>query len=50
MRKSAQGGYLYKKTFKITECAAFSSNTDSKSGKNGEPPEVDNPVGSNGSE
>ena len=50
MRKAADNGYLYKKTFRITECAAFSSNTDSKLGKNGEPPEVDNPVGSNGSE
>lgn len=50
MRKSANEGHLYKKTFRITECAAFSSNTDSKSGKNGESPEVDNPVGSNGSE
>ena len=50
MRKAAQEHCIYKKTYRITECAAFDSNINSKSGKNGEPLEVDNPVGSNGSE
>lgn len=46
MRKNARMGSIYKKRYKITECAASISNDSSKSGKNGEPPEVDNPVGS----
>ena len=49
MRKSAENGWIYHKRYKITECAASSSNTSSKSDKNGEPLEVDNPVGSLGS-
>ena len=50
MRKAAQQGCIYKKKYKITESAASISDDSSKSGKNGEPPEVDNPVGRNGSE
>ena len=49
MRKSAENGWIYHKRYKIIECAASSSNTSSKSDKNGEPLEVDNPVGSLGS-
>ena len=48
MRKAAQEGYIYHKTYKIS--AASISNDSSKLGKNGEPLETDNPVGSNGSE
>ena len=44
-----ENGWIYHKRYKITECAASSSNTSSKSDKNGEPLEVDNPVGSLGS-
>ena len=42
-------GNLYKKTYKITDCVALDVSSE-KSGENGEPPEMDNPVGSNGSE
>lgn len=48
MRKAAQQGCIYHKTYKIS--AAFISNNNSKLGENGEPLEIDNPVGSNGSE
>lgn len=51
MRKAAQQGCIYKKTYRITECEALGDNTSNeKSGENGEPPVKDNPVGSNGSE
>lgn len=50
MRKAANEGYNYKKTFKITEIAAIDSNINRKLSENGENPEVDNPVGSAGSE
>lgn len=50
MRKAAQEHHIYKKTYKITECAAFTSNSDCKSDKIGGSPEVDNPDGSAGSE
>ena len=46
MRKAAQEHHIYKKTYRITECAALISNGDCKSDKIGEPPEVDNPDGS----
>lgn len=46
MRKAAQEHHIYKKTYRITECAAFTSNSDCKSDKIGESPEVDNPDGS----
>lgn len=48
MRKAAQCGSIYRKTYKIS--AASTSNSSSKLGKNGERLEIDNPVGSNGSE
>lgn len=48
MRKAAQEGYIYHKTYKIS--AASISNNSSKLGENGEPLEIDNPVGNNGSE
>ncbi len=38
-----------KKTYKITDCVALVESSE-KSGENGESPEKDNPVGSNGSE
>ncbi|MDE5977077.1 MAG: hypothetical protein K2G70_01230, partial [Turicibacter sp.] len=50
MRKAAQEHHIYKKTYRITECAAFTSNSDCKPDKIGESPEVDNPDGSVGSE
>ena len=50
MRKAAQEGHIYKKMYKITECEASISNDSCKSDKNGESPEVDNPVGSLGNE
>lgn len=50
MRKAAQEHHIYKKTYRITECAAFTSNSNCKSDKIGEPSEVDNPDGSAGSE
>lgn len=50
MRKAAQQGCIYRKTYRITDCVA-SVKSDEKSGENGEPPiNKDNPVGSNGSE
>lgn len=48
MRKAAQEGYIYHKTYRIS--AASISNDSSKLGKNGEHLETDNPVGNNGSE
>lgn len=48
MRKAAQEGCIYHKTYKIS--AASISNDSSKLGENGEHLETDNPVGSNGSE
>lgn len=48
MRKAAQEGCIYHKTYRIS--AASISNNSSKLGENGEPLEIDNPVGSNGSE
>ena len=48
MRKAAQQGCIYKKTYRITDCVA--PKNGEKSGENGEPPIKDNPVGSNGSE
>ena len=48
MRKAAQEGHIYRKTYKIS--AATISDDSRKLGKNGENLEVDNPVGSNGSE
>ena len=50
MRKACQEGHIYKKTYKIIDYAASISNNSSKLGENGEYPEVDNPVGSNGNE
>ena len=50
MRKACQEGCIYKKTYRITDCAASISDNSSKLGKNGKPPEVENPVGSSGSE
>lgn len=51
MRKAAQEKCIYKKTYRITECEALDKKiSNEKSGENGETPEVDNPVGSNGSE
>ena len=50
MRKAAQQGCIYKKTYRITECVAPELVSGEKSGENGEPPEMDNPVGSSGSE
>lgn len=50
MRKAAQEHHIYKKTYRITECAASTSNSGCKSDKIGESPEVDNPDGSAGSE
>lgn len=49
MRKAAQQGCIYKKTYKITDCVAPVESGE-KSGENGESPKKDNPVGSNGSE
>lgn len=49
MKKAANIGNLYKKTYKITDCVALDVSSE-KSGENGESPEMDNPVGSNGSE
>ena len=45
-------GWKYLKTYLIESIkgAAVNSNIDRKSDKNGEPPEVDNPVGSARSE
>ena len=48
MRKAAQGGYIYHKTYKIS--AASTSDSSSKLGENGKSLETDNSVGSNGSE
>lgn len=50
MRKAAQENCIYKKLYKITECAASNGDINSKLGENGEYPEVDNPVGSYGNE
>lgn len=51
MRKAAQEGCIYRKTYRITECEALGNNIpNEKSGENGESPEMENPVGSNGSE
>lgn len=50
MRKAANYNYLYKKTYRITECAAFTSNSDCKLDKIGKHLEVDNSDGSAGSE
>lgn len=49
MKKAANIGSLYKKTYKITNCVALVESSE-KSGENGESPGKDNPVGSNGSE
>ena len=49
MKKAANIGNLYKKTYKITDCVALDVSSE-KSGENGEPPIKENPVGSNGSE
>ena len=49
MKKAANIGSLYKKTYKITDCVALVESSE-KSGENGEPPIKDNSVGSNGSE
>ena len=49
MKKAANIGNLYKKTYKITDCVALEESSE-KSGENGEHPQKDNPVGSNGSE
>lgn len=46
MRKYCNSGWIYHKTYKITNCEASNGNVSSKSGEIGEPPEVDNPVGS----
>lgn len=46
MRKAAQEHHIYKKTYRITECAAFTSDSNCKLDKIGESPEVDNPDGS----
>lgn len=48
MRKAAQKGYIYRKTYKIS--AATISDNSRKLDENGENLEVDNPVGNNGSE
>ena len=48
MRKAADCGYIYKKTFKITEYAASASNGSWKIGWNGKTLEVGNSVGSVG--
>lgn len=51
MRKAAQLGCIYKKIYRITECEALGNKfLNEESGENGESPEMDNPVGSNGSE
>lgn len=49
MRKAAQQGCIYRKTYRITDCVA-SDKSDEKSSENGELPEKENPVGNNGSE
>lgn len=49
MKKAANKGYLYKKTYKIDDYVALGDPSE-KSGENGEPPAKENPVGSNGSE
>lgn len=49
MKKAANIGSLYKKTYKITDCVALVESSE-KSGENGEPPVKENPVGSNRSE
>lgn len=49
MKKAANKGYLYKKTYKIDDYVALGDPSE-KSGENGEPPVKENPVGSNGSE
>lgn len=51
MKKAANIGSIYKKTYKITNYeASIEKSVDEKSGENGETPIKDNPVGSNGSE
>lgn len=49
IKKAANIGSLYKKTYKITDCVALVESSE-KSGENGEPPVKENPVGSNRSE
>lgn len=52
IRRYTDTGWKYLKTYLIESIkgAAVNSNIDRKSDKNGEPPEVDNPVGSARSE
>lgn len=49
MRKAVECGTIYKKLYKLSNCEALISNDHCKSGEHGEPPAVDNPVGSIGS-
>ena len=49
MRTYCNSGWIYHKTYKITNCEASNGDISSKLGENGEPLEVDNPVGSIGS-
>ena len=48
MRKYCNSGWIYHKTYKIKNYEASDGDVSSKSGENGESPEVDNPVGSTG--
>lgn len=51
LQRAASYGYpYYKKTYLITKCEASASDSSCKLGENGEPLEVDNPVGSTGNE
>jgi hypothetical protein len=49
IRKAAKNGNIFHKRYKIYKGAAFTENSNRKSDENGEPLEVDNPVGSSGS-
>lgn len=49
MRTYCNSGWIYHKTYKITNCEASNGDISSKSGENGKSPEVDNSVGSIGS-
>ena len=48
MRRYCNSGWIYHKTYKITNYEAFDGDINSKLGENGESPEMDNPVGSAG--